>query len=542
MSRRGTHCWLRGGLALLAAALALPAAMLAQTVTRTLTFTPSSYNFGNLAVGASSAGEVVTVKNTGNSPVTITLSSGLPTLNFGFSDACPTPIAAGSTCTFTVTFMPQSAGPLSGTISFTDNATGSPQSVTFTGNGIGSKSITFPQPTTPALAGTSATLAAYTSNGDPVTYSITGGTGTATLSGTNNSTITYTSPGTVIIQADSAASTYYTAAQSVSQTVTVNPQPSAYTAPTTAVGNTSATQTAYVNFTTAGTLTAIGVLTQGTSGLDYKLVSGGTCATGTQYTVGQVCTVEYSFAPLSPGQRLGAIVLTNVLGTNFGPVTTVLGTSYLQGTGTGALAGFTPGTITSIAGNGTACSSSTAACGDGGTATAALLNYAFSVAVDAAGNVYVADYNDNRVRKISAANGNITTIAGTGVSGYSGDGGLATNAQLNNPDGVAVDGAGNVYISDLHNQRIRKITAATGIISTAYGNGQASISGLAYPAGLAVDGQGNLYIASQGSNSVDEVTVAGAFSYVAGTGYTCNSATASCGDGGLATNAQLNYP
>ena len=138
--------------------------------------------------------------------------------------------------------------------------------------------------------------------------------------------------------------------------------------------------------------------------------------------------------------------------------------------------------------------------GDGGQATSAQLNNPVGVAVDAQGSLYIADYANNRVRKVSG--GIITTVAGTGTAGYSGDGGQATSAQLNFPVGVAVDAQGSLYIADSGNYRVRKVSG--GIITTVAGTGTAGYSGdggqatsaqLNVPFGVAVDAQGNLYIA-----------------------------------------------
>ncbi|MFZ4516653.1 MAG: fibronectin type III domain-containing protein, partial [Acidimicrobiia bacterium] len=170
----------------------------------------------------------------------------------------------------------------------------------------------------------------------------------------------------------------------------------------------------------------------------------------------------------------------------------------------------TNGTVTTIAGTGTSGYS-----GDGGPATNAQLAAPYGVAVDSAGNVYIADTSNQRVRKISTNDGKITTIAGTGVSGHSGDGGTATNAQLSAPYGVAVDSAGNVYIADTGNDRVRKIST-NGIITTIAGNGSRGYSGDGGPAtnaqlgflqSLAIDGTGNLYIATP--NDVRKITVSG---------------------------------
>jgi hypothetical protein len=149
--------------------------------------------------------------------------------------------------------------------------------------------------------------------------------------------------------------------------------------------------------------------------------------------------------------------------------------------------------------------------GDGGPATNAQLNSPSNVAVDAGGNVYIADSNNLRLRMISS--GIITTIAGRGTTaGYAGDGGPATSAQLNGPTGVAVDGAGNVYFADTGNNVVRKV--AGGVITTVAGNGTAGFSGdggpptsaqLNGPSGLAVDSAGNLYIADTGNGAVRRV-------------------------------------
>jgi trimeric autotransporter adhesin len=197
------------------------------------------------------------------------------------------------------------------------------------------------------------------------------------------------------------------------------------------------------------------------------------------------------------------------------------------------------GVISTVGGNGTKGFS-----GDGGPAFAAMLNYPEGMAVDTAGSLYIADTNNNRIRKVTAA-GEISTIAGNGNWGYSGDGGPATIAWLNSPTGLAVDTAGNLYIADYANHRIRKVTVG-GIISTVAGNGSPGFSGdggsataaqLNCPNAVAVDAAGNLYIADRGNRRVRKVTVAGMISTVAG-----NGSSGYSGDGGPATSAQLTYP
>ena len=163
--------------------------------------------------------------------------------------------------------------------------------------------------------------------------------------------------------------------------------------------------------------------------------------------------------------------------------------------------------------------------------------------VDATGNLFIAD-GFSRVRKVGT-NGIITTVAGNGTNGYSGDGGAATNAELFWPSGVAVDATGNLFIADTYNQRIRKV-GTNGIITTVAGNGTNGYSGdgsvatnaeLYYPVGVAVYATGNLFIADFWNNRIREVGTNGIITTVAGNGtfgYT--------GDGSVATNAELYYP
>jgi uncharacterized protein (TIGR03437 family) len=214
------------------------------------------------------------------------------------------------------------------------------------------------------------------------------------------------------------------------------------------------------------------------------------------------------------------------------------GNVYIADTVNNRVRKVSSGNISTIAGNGGFSYS-----GDGGAATKAQLNAPASVAVDSAGNYYIADTANNVVRKVSV-NGTITTFAGNGTAGFGGDNGAAASAQLNSPQGVAVDAAGNVYISDTLNARVRKVSGGT--ISTVAGGGTIGYAGdggagpsaqLNTPIGLAVDGSGNLYIADFGNNVVRKLSSGGTISTLAGNGRQGYS-----GDGGLATLAQLNGP
>ncbi len=169
------------------------------------------------------------------------------------------------------------------------------------------------------------------------------------------------------------------------------------------------------------------------------------------------------------------------------------------------------GVIMTIAGNGTFGYS-----GDGGQAISAQLNFPVALTVDTSGNVFIADADNNCVRKVSPG-GIITTVAGNGVVGFSGDGGPATSAQINDPEGVAVDAAGNLYVSDEDNQRVRVVI--NGIITTIAGNGTAGFRGDGGPAtmgefnlpqGLGIGQGGSLYIVDSGNNRIRQLTPSGA--------------------------------
>ena len=197
------------------------------------------------------------------------------------------------------------------------------------------------------------------------------------------------------------------------------------------------------------------------------------------------------------------------------------------------------GIITTVAGTGTAGFS-----GDGGPATAARLNGPRTLDVDRNGNQYIIDTINNRVRRVDTA-GRITTFAGTGTAGFSGDGGAATAARLDTPHGIAVDGAGNVYIADPPNQRIRKVDTS-GRITTVAGNGSAGYNGdgipatsarLNYPKGVEIGPDGLLYIADNNNHRVRVVDGGGIIRTVAGTG-----TAGLAGDGGPATAARLAEP
>jgi uncharacterized protein (TIGR03437 family) len=207
-------------------------------------------------------------------------------------------------------------------------------------------------------------------------------------------------------------------------------------------------------------------------------------------------------------------------------------------------------TITTIAGS----ASKTGYAGDGGPAVNALLNDPRGIATDPAGNVYFCDRLNHVVRKIDT-NGVIRTVAGTGTAGYNGDNIPGTKAELNTPWRVTLDAAGNLYIADSVNDRIRRL-ATDGTITTVAGNGQAGYSGdngtatgatLRIPEQAEIDALGNLYIADTGNNVIRKVDTHGTITTVAGNGFgacngNCTGNGAYAGDGGPAVKAELNLP
>lgn len=197
------------------------------------------------------------------------------------------------------------------------------------------------------------------------------------------------------------------------------------------------------------------------------------------------------------------------------------------------------GTITSCAGNGSGTYS-----GDGGPAISAGIPRPCGLAMGAAGELYIADTGSRRIRKVDPV-GNITTVAGAGTPGYSGDGGAATSAEIQNSQYIATDNVGNIYLSDCANHVVRKVSAS-GIITTVAGNGVAGYSGdggaatdaqLNYPSGMAVDADGNLYIADRLNSRIRKVSAGGIISTFSGVGVPGYE-----GDGGPASAAKLNEP
>ncbi|MGD0788036.1 MAG: Ig-like domain repeat protein [Terracidiphilus sp.] len=308
-------------------------------------------------------------------------------------------------------------------------------------------------------------------------------------------------------------------------------------------GTASGGQNVSVTAQSAGSVATVEVLTMGVAGLDFAKGVGALNCENATLGSGQACTESVTFTPQAPGLHSGAVVLLSAGGN-------VLGTTYLSGTGQGGLGVLVPGNLLLVAGDGIYKGPVL----DGAPAAEASLYLPTSVTLDGAGNLYIADSLHNRVRMVTASTGIISTIAGNGNPTYTGDGGPAANATLSAPSGVALDGAGNLYIADTGNNAVREIAASTGIISTVAGTGTlgsagngvaATLAELNQPQGVSVDASGTLYIADTSNHLIRRVdTASGILTTVAGNG-TMNPVTGDgsySGDNGPAIQAGLNFP
>jgi len=333
------------------------------------------------------------------------------------------------------------------------------------------------------------------------------------------------------------------------------------------LGATTGNQGVTVTASLAGTVTSVEILTLGSPSGDFAAGTGtSNCASAT-LAQSATCTESITFTPAKPGLRLGAVVLVGTPSAGSGQ--SVLGTAYLSGTGVGGLGVLVAGNLLPVAGQLGLYTS----VGDNQPATQAELYLPSGIALDGAGNLYIADSLHNRIRMVCASAtsatiqrtscagaGIISTIAGSGNPSYTGDGGPAASANLNGPGDVAFDGAGNLYIADSGNNVIRMITAATGVITTVAGNNGGSVCGsssdavgdgcpatqsaLNQPEGITLDANANLYVADTNNHRIREVSSAtGVIATIAGNGFTNGNGTGGYnGDGISATSAKLNFP
>ena len=279
--------------------------------------------------------------------------------------------------------------------------------------------------------------------------------------------------------------------------------------PATAVGSQAASQDISLSFLSSVIISGISVppLPGGTQEFVVGTVTGCAVDGVTMVPVDSVCTVPVTFKPAYPGLRQAPLVVQTNLGAfKFG----------IEGVGQAPQLGVIPGVITTAAGTSVAGYD-----GDGGPAVSTEFSSPQAVTADAAGNLYIADSANNRVRKVDAVTKNVSTVAGTGIGGYSGDGGAATSARLDYPYAVAVDAAGNLYIADSNNNVVRRVDAATGVITTVAGDGSEGYGGddgaatqaqLDTPSAVAVDAGGNLYIADSSNGCLRVVSDTGVIS------------------------------
>lgn len=544
-------------------------------------------SFGTVLVGQSSAAQNVTLTNTGNAPL---LLSGInmpaqyaQTSSGGTDCNNSTTLQTGQTCTIAVVFSPTQAGSANASLVITNNAANAPQSqtiISLSATGQSTAPIAQSQNVTIALNTPTAITLTATGMGT-ITYSVQTQPAHGTLTGTAPA-LTYT-PANNYSGSDSFTFVASNGQPSNPATVTISISPASALAfstppasPITAYGNAGVITVSELAggsvATTAGdtiTLTVTGpnsyqqsytaTAVSGIASFDLSGVPLTASGTYTYTALAGPLTPAQATETVSPGVATAIVspgIITTVAGTGAasfagdgGPATAAnlhtpedvkldaAGNLYILDIGNGLLREVTAGTgiINTIAGSaGVYCATTTptAACGDGGPATSATLDSSTrSIFVTPDGKVYIADTGINRIRQI--ANGIMNTVAGTGTAGNTGNGGLATAAQLNGPRGVYVDANGNIYISDTGNNEVRVVNAKTGNISLFAGGGSGTCTGasdslgdgcsataskLNTPIGLWMDAAGNLYIDDEGDARIRKVTPSGIISTVAGNG------------------------
>ena len=565
-----------------------------------VSLSPTALSFGSVAVGGSAV-QTVTLTNassTATLKITGVSFSGTNASDFSQTNTCGSSVSPSASCSITVTFKPAASGSRRASLNVSDNGGASPQSVSLTGTGTAATLLSIAvTPANPSVAaGQTQQFTATGTYSDGSTQNLTT-TATWTSSNTAVATVSNASgtqglatsltQGTATITATSGSisgSTTLTVGPAVLVSIAVTPaNPSIALGTTqqfTATGTYSDGSTQNLTSTATWTSSNTAVATINTTGLATSVGGGTSTITASSGSITGSTSLTISTAPvltsitLAPGNPsvvVGATLqltatgnysdgstqnLTNsVTWTSSSPTVATIQSAGQQSPGllnavstgstsvtatSGSISGSTQVNVQSsgsqliitIAGGGPT----------GAPATSADTNFPYAVAVDSNKNFYVAVPVQNRVYKVSSS-GTLSLVAGDGFPGYTGDFGLAVEANLNYPTGLAVDSSGNLYIADFGNLRVRKVDTS-GTITTAAGDGEcfdgdgtATTHGLCYPWSVAVDSSGNLYIADTYDLRVRKVDTNGNMTTVAGTGVSGFS-----GDGGPATNATLTYP
>ena len=469
-----------------------------------------------------------------------------PTISKAFN---PTSIIAGGTSTVTLTLTNPNAGLSLTGAKFTDSlfsmsASGGAVGGTCAGTtpdtlSAGTTFLSFSDITIPAAGSCTVTFSVTSIILGSHTNSTSGVSSNQALTGntSNTATLTVTALPATISKVFNPASITTLGTSIVTLTLN-NPNVIALTGAT--FTDTLVNMSAFggaVSSTCSGTTP--GTLSAGAVALSFSV---------TTLPAGASCTISFVVASTHVGTNPNSTsgVSTNEAATgspsNIANLTVVPGTIYIADSqnNRGRQVNTVTGTINTLAGNGTG-----GFAGDGGLATSAELKIPFGVAVDSAGNAYIADAQNNRIRRVSTT-GIITTVAGNGSAGSAGDGGPAVSASLNNPTGVAIDATGNLYIADQYNNKIRVVNIA-GLISTFAGNGTvgnggdggpATAAALYYPGGVALDGLGSMYIADTNNHRIRKVNIStGTITTIAGSGSVGYSCAA-----GVATAVGLHNP
>ena len=441
---------------------------------------PTAVAFANQAVGTAGPGKPVVIANSGNGPLTLGNIQVIQMVgpvavidpqDFPYTSACAPTLQPGASCVVQVAFAPTDPGLQTAVLRIVSDTVGSPRDIPIQGTGV---------------------VLTLTASPDVLAFA---DQGVATSSAPRPVLISNTGAGDIALQAPVLAGAHAADFHLATDCTPVLVRPSMCLINVTFTPTDVGSRFAELRVASNAAGSPLVVALSG-NGLSSKVIS--------------IAPAAVDFGPQTVA---GTPVHRTVTITNAGTARVSIAPVSIQRTQT------TTGFIRTIAGTGTAGSA-----GDDGPATAAQIGNAFGVALDAAGNQYIADTSNNRVRRIDALTGVITTVAGTGAAGYSGDGGPALSATLDGPVGVVVDALGRVDVSERGNHVIRRIDAA-GVITTLAGTGLPGCAGdgaaatsaeLHSPNGIAVDRDGNLFIADSLNHAVRRVSAAGVITTIVG--------------------------